>query len=121
MIAQNDSERDACNEADDVCHVSDLWVVAGYAALFVDDHDVIEEVKDRDESLRREKKPGELERSHEHDAACQRENGGRGTQHARAPGQKQRAEDEAHESAGEKDRQELPWADGLLQCSSEDK
>lgn len=78
MIAQGDTERESGEETDDMGDVSDLGVVAGYAALFVDHDHVVDEVDYGDQSLRREEKPGELERSHKHDARRQREDSGRG-------------------------------------------
>ncbi len=121
MIAQGDSERESGEETDDVRDVGNMRVIARYPALFVDYDDVVNEVDDRDQSLRREEEPGELERSHEHHAPCQSEDRRRGPQHARAAGQEGHAEDEARKASREEDRQELPRADGFFQCTSEDE
>lgn len=121
MIAQGDSERESGEEADDVRDVRDVRIVAGDPALFVNHDDVVDEVNDRDQSLGREEKPGKLERPHEHHARCQSEDCGRGAEHSRPAGQEGRAEDEACEAAGEKDRQELARTDGFFQCATEDE
>src|SRR5258707_10664017 len=54
MIAQRDSERESGEKTDDVRDVSDVRVIAGYPALLVDNDDIVDEVEDRDQSLRRE-------------------------------------------------------------------
>jgi len=120
-IAQCDSKWDSGDETDDVRDVSDLRVVSGDPALLRGQDDVVDEVDNRDQSLRREKEPGEFQRPYEHDAPSQRENCGRGPQHSGAPGQKGRAKDKAQKAASEKNGQELLWPDRLFQRSSKDK
>ena len=55
MITQCDSERESGEETDDMRDVRDLGVVAGYPAFFIDHDDVVDEVNDRDQPLRRKK------------------------------------------------------------------
>ena len=78
MIAQSNSEWDAREKTDYMGNVSDLRVIAGYPALFVNHDDVVDEVDDRNQSLRREEKPRELERANQHYATRKSEDCGRG-------------------------------------------
>ena len=96
MIAPGDAEGDSRNEADDVGDVGDVGVVAGNPAFFVNHDKVVDEVDDRDQTLRREEEPGELERFDEHDASCQRENCCRCAEHACSSRHEGHAEDKAH-------------------------
>jgi len=121
MITQGDAERDAAEEANDVGDVGDLRVVAGDAALLVNHDDVVDEVDDRDQSLRREEKPGELERPHEHHAPGKSEDRRRGAEHSRSARQEGWAEDKTRKAADEKDCEELLRTDGFFQCAAEDK
>jgi len=121
MNAQGDAERESGEETDDVSDIGDVRVVAGYAAFFVNNDEVVDEVDNRDQSLRREEEPGELERPHEHHAPCQSENRRRGSEHSGSAGQEDWAEDEACKSAREKDHHELARANGIFQCVSENE
>ena len=121
VIAQGDSEREPGEETDDVSDIGDLRVVAGDPAFFIDHYDVVDEVNDRDQSLRREEKPGKLERAHEHDASCESEDGRRSSQHSRATRHKDHSDDEAHEAARKENCQEFTRTYGVFQGISEDE
>src|SRR5688572_12109551 len=121
MIAQSDAEWQSGEKADDVSDVGDVRVVAGYAAFFIHHDDVVDKVNDRNQSLRREEKPGELERSDQHDAACQSEDRSRGPEHSGAARHVNNAENETGEASGKEDQQQLARTDGFFQCVAEDE
>jgi len=104
-----------------VSDVGDVRVIAGDSALLIDHDEIVDEVDDRDQTLGCEEQPGKLERPHKHHAPGQREDRGRSAQHSAATGHKNDAEDEAHQAAREKDRQELVRADGFFQRAAEDE
>jgi len=51
MVTKGDPERESRDEANDVSDVSNVGIIAGYQALFVNHDDVVDEVDDGDQSL----------------------------------------------------------------------
>ncbi len=121
MVTKGDPERESRDEANDVSDVSNVGIIAGYQALFVNHDDVVDEVDDGDQSLGGQEEPRKLERFHEHDARRQSEDRGGGAQHAHPTWHKRQAEDETRESARKEDHQVFPRANGFLQRVSEDE
>src|SRR5215510_11173959 len=101
--------------------VTYLRVIAGDQSRIIDYSHVVKKVDDRYQSLRCQKKPGEFERSHEHDTSRNAEDRGRRSHYPSGRGHEGEAEYESHKTAYQKDQQIPARTNAVLQCAAEDE